>query len=203
MYLFSIGGRDCGSLIVWDVLQGQVVCGSQVAHGIQGEATTLLSMNRRSTCFMTAGDNHLAVWNVDVELRKVNSLDVSTGKIKRTIICIDVNERDEVCYCGTTTGDILKIRLNYHHDLEVLVPSKHPMIIGCFTRSSKKKLPLGKVDLYSLGVTSIKRLFSGLLIIGAGDGTIELTEELKNKVNPKISCGIKVPSIPSLKIVRC
>ncbi|XP_044270982.1 cilia- and flagella-associated protein 52 [Tribolium madens] len=201
-YLFSIGGRDCGSLVVWDVTQGQVICGSAVAHGIQGEATTILSMNRRGPCFMTAGDNHLAVWTVDKEARKVHSLDVSTGKIKRTILCMDVNERDEVCYCGTATGDVLKIRLNYHHDPDVLIPAKHPMTVGCFTRISKKKLPEGKVDLYSLGVKSIRRLFAGPLLIGAGDGTLELVEEIKSKGGGDKGKRVKVPSVPTLRCLK-
>jgi hypothetical protein len=195
-YLFSIGGRDCGSLVVWDVTQGQVICGSAVAHGIQGEATTILSMNRRGPCFMTGGDNHLAVWTVDKDARKVQSLDVSTGKLKRTILCMDANERDELCYCGTATGDVLKIRLNYHHDPDVLAPAKHPMTVGCFTRISNKRLPMGRVDLYSMGVRSIRRLFAGPLLIGAGNGVIELVEETKST-----GAQAKIPSVPTLRVV--
>ncbi|KAJ3635496.1 hypothetical protein MTP99_008401 [Tenebrio molitor] len=196
-YLFSIGGRDCGSLVVWDVTQGQVICGSAVAHGIQGEATTILSMNRRGPCFMTGGDNHLAVWTVDKDARKVQSLDVSTGKLKRTILCMDANERDELCYCGTATGDVLKIRLNYHHDPDVLAPAKHPMTVGCFTRISNKRLPMGRVDLYSMGVRSIRRLFAGPLLIGAGNGVIELVEETKST-----GAQAKIPSVPTLRVLK-
>lgn len=58
---------------------------------------------------MTAGDNHLGVWTVDKEARKLRLLDVNTGKIKRAILCMDVNERDEICFLGTATGDVLKV----------------------------------------------------------------------------------------------
>lgn len=66
-------------------------------------------------------------------------------------MCMDLNERDEVCYCGTSTGDVLKIRLNFHHDVEVLDPVKTPILVGCFSKISQKKLPEGSVELYQEG----------------------------------------------------
>lgn len=73
------------------------------------------------------------------------------SKLKRVIYSMALNVRDEVCYCGTSTGDILKIRLNYHHDSEILEPIKPPMMQGCYTKISKKKLPRGHVELYHQG----------------------------------------------------
>lgn len=53
--------------------------------------------------------------------------------------------------------------------------------------------------MYSLGVKSIKRLFAGPLLIGAGDGTVELVVETAPKI-PKDSV-VKMPSIPALRVV--
>lgn len=80
-------------------------------------------------------------------------MDVNMLKIKRTIVCLDSDDRDEVCYCGTSTGDILKVRLNFHHDIEFLQPIKTPALIGCYGRISKnpKKLPAGTVEMYGQG----------------------------------------------------
>ncbi|VEN44166.1 unnamed protein product [Callosobruchus maculatus] len=198
-YVFTIGGRDCGSVVVWDINLGQVICGTQLARGVQGEATVIQAMIKRGACFVTAGDGHLAVWKVDKEARNVTSIDVAMSKLKRKVLCIDANERDELCYCGTTSGDVLKIRLNFHHDPEVLDPVKQPSVIGCWARLSRKKLPRGVVDLYQCGVRSIRLLFSGKLIIGAGDGKLELVEESQPKVPDPY---VKYPSIPGLKVLK-
>ncbi|KAF7267221.1 hypothetical protein GWI33_019550 [Rhynchophorus ferrugineus] len=199
-YLISLGGRDCGSVVIWDMTAGQVVCGAHASRGFQGEATVLLPMTRRGQCFVTAGDCHLAVWKIDVVARNVRSTDVAMFKLKRKVLCVDANERDEMLYCGTSTGDILKIRLNFHHDVEILEPVKTPCVVGCFARITKKKLRRGSVDLYQQGVRSIRRLFSGQLIVGAGDGTFEMVIEAE-KAAP-VDVDVKLPSVPALKILK-
>lgn len=50
-----------------------------------------------------------------------------------------------------------------------------------------------------IGVKAIKRLFSGLLLIGAGDGTVELVEEVAGK---SVESVLKLPSTPALQPVR-
>lgn len=74
-----------------------MLCGAQVARGVQGEATAILPMMRRAECFLTAGDNHLSVWKIDKDARNLHFTDVGMAKLKRFILCMDCNERDEVC----------------------------------------------------------------------------------------------------------
>lgn len=200
-YLISLGGRDCGSVVVWDVDARQPLCGAQVCSGVQGEATTVYPMNRRMECFLTAGDQNLRVWKIDKNARNVKGIDVKMSKLKRIILCMDVDDRDELCYCGTSTGDVMKIRLNFHHDAEVLEPVKPPLLVACLSKISQKKLPMGMVDLYKDGVKSIKILVKGTMLIGAGDGTVELVEERKVHVKEAPSVAFKLPSIPSLYVV--
>lgn len=150
-YLLSLGGRDCGSIVVWDIASGQPLCGAQATRGTQGVATIVCSTNRRGACLLTAGDLNLLIWRIDMNARNIIPMDVNLNKLRRNILCLDLDERDEICYCGTTTGDILKIRLNFHHDVEILEPVKRPTIIGCYTRISRRKLAQGVVDLYVNG----------------------------------------------------
>lgn len=103
-YLISLGGIDCGSIIVWDIPTKQPLCGAQAGSGVQGEAATIFPMHRRLECFLTAGDQHLRVWKIDSNARNVKGVDVKMSKLKRVILCVDVNDRDEICYCGTSTG---------------------------------------------------------------------------------------------------
>ncbi|XP_060519945.1 cilia- and flagella-associated protein 52 [Cylas formicarius] len=200
-YLLSLGGRDCGSVVIWDMTTGHVVCGAQATRGVQGDAAVLLPMMRRGACFVTAGDCHLAVWKIDQNAKTIAPIDVAMAKLKRNILCMDADERDEVLYCGTTTGDVLKVRLNFHHDAEILEPTKTPCVVGCFAKITKKKLPRGSVDLYQLGVRSIRRLFSGRLIIGGGDGTLDLVEETERK-GGAVENDIRLPSVPALRVLK-
>lgn len=64
-------------------------------------------MHRRLECFLTAGDQNLRVWKIDGNARNVKGVDVKMSKLKRVILCTDVDARDELCYCGTSTGAIL------------------------------------------------------------------------------------------------
>lgn len=200
-YVITLGGRDCGFVVVWDIKSGQVICGTQVAKGIQGEANVLQAMIRRGSCFITGGECHLTVWTIHRTTRNTSSVDVAMAKLKRNILCLDTNERDEFCYCGTTTGDVLKVRLYFHHDPEIIEPVKQPAVIGCWAKISRKRLPRGCVDLYQLGIHSILLLFNGQLIIGAGDGTVELVEEFIGK-NKLADISVKFPSVPALKILK-
>lgn len=50
-----------------------------------------------------------------------------------------------------------------------------------------------------LGVRSIKRLFSGELIVGAGNGALELVTEVEH---PVLHTKVKHPSVPALKILK-
>lgn len=124
------------------------------------------------------------------------------SKIKRVIYCMDLDERDEICYCGTSTGDVFKIRLNFHHDLEILDPVKRPIMVGCFSKISNKRLPKGTADLYKCGVRSLKILHNGTILIGAGDGTLDLVKEKKYTLTEEEKlCLIKIPSTPELLVV--
>lgn len=153
-FCISMGGRDCNSLVIWNMSTMQALCGGTAAHGTQGDVITLIPMNLRGACFITGGDNHIAIWRIDKDARNIRSIDISTARLKRKVLCMSVNERDEMCYCGTATGDILKICLNFSHDVEILEPSKPPIMVGCYGRVVKKKTRLSNVSLYSQGTNN-------------------------------------------------
>lgn len=109
-------------------------------------------------------------------------------------MCID--SIDEILYAGTMSGDIVKIRLNCHHDPEVIEREKSPVLLGCYGRHNPKK-PYGKdCEKYFNGVRDLLILSNGMLIIGAGDGTVELVEERTVKFKDYPS-----PTWPQLKMV--
>lgn len=203
-YVTSLGGRDCGNIVVWNVEAGALLSGTEASQGSKGEATCLCSCNIRGECFVSGGDGNLIVWGVDVVARSITGFDVNMSKLKRIIYCIEMNERDEVCYCGTSTGDILKVRLNFHPNAEILLPVKPPIMQGCFTKMSSKPLPKGMVALYGQGVRSLILFKNGKLLVGAGDGTVDLVDEMKSSrvVQEPATGGFKLPSHPLLRVLK-
>lgn len=61
---------------------------------------------------MTAGDRTIKVWHINTQTRKVLGTSVKVGKLKRSINSMIIDEKDEEAYCGTTSGDIVRVRYN-------------------------------------------------------------------------------------------
>jgi len=50
-----------------------------------------------------------------------------------------IDEMDMFAFCGTSTGDIVKIKLNSHCDVNILDPVSNPVLLGCFGKCVKVK----------------------------------------------------------------
>lgn len=123
--------------------------------------------------FLFNAAEHLRVWHFDAASRKLNVLNACLGKIRRNFTSMKVNADDSVMYVGTMTGDIVKMRLNCRQN-----DFNKPTLIGCYGRHNPKKSPGKDVEKYRNGVRDLIYLNSERqLLIGAGDGTIELVEE--------------------------
>uniref|UniRef100_A0A8C7CK72 Cilia- and flagella-associated protein 52 n=1 Tax=Oncorhynchus kisutch TaxID=8019 RepID=A0A8C7CK72_ONCKI len=121
-YLVSLGGQDDGSIEVWNLESKEAICGSP--------ATTL-------GCYLPN--------------RKIRPTECQTGQLKRIVNCIEIPD-DLFFYCGTTSGDILKVNL------------KARLLNSCRPRKQK----------FSKGVNTLKVLKSGDILVGSGDGMFTL-----------------------------
>jgi len=183
-YLMSLGGLDDGTIIVYEVGKKEVLCGSSSVRSTAGVSTVLRAIGSRNRCFVVAGDNMLRLWTLNREQRSLGGLDTSFAKIKRKILCIDIDRMDEYVYCGTSTGDVLKVKLYFPEDAAAKKPTASPTLVGCFakypavTAAAGKRRPAAAVELYSKGVTSL-RLYGddGAMIVGSGDGVVELVRQ--------------------------
>ncbi|GLV43741.1 uncharacterized protein CBL_06935 [Carabus blaptoides fortunei] len=198
-YLISLGGRDCSSIVVWDIERNKAEYGAPASKGTQGEATVICVTNRREQCFVTAGEETLIVWKIEQASRKLCSIDVNVSKLKRKVLCMVMDEDDKFLYCGTNTGDVFKIKLNYHANTAVTDPVCAPIMVGCYGRINEREQTQQKVDLYSMGVRAIICLNVKVLLIGAGDGTINAVEEttFTFKSNTR-----KLPTTPQLRVLK-
>jgi hypothetical protein len=50
-----------------------------------------------------------------------------------------IDEMDTFAFCGTSTGDIVKVKLNYDSNVDVLDPVTNPVLVGCFGKYVKTK----------------------------------------------------------------
>ncbi|KAI3387679.1 hypothetical protein SNEBB_005282 [Seison nebaliae] len=153
IYLMSLGGLDDGSVVVWNVQDKEPVCGSPAQHSTAGYSYVVDCSTFDDNLFVTAGNQTLRTWMLDVTNRKIRPTDVNTGTIKRVLRSISMARDGCSFFVGSTTGDFLR----------VMLPSSQFRTIG----PTKNKI--------SIGITSLVALDNGkMLLIGGGDGTIAL-----------------------------
>jgi len=141
--LYSLGGQDDGSVVVWDLETRQSICGNPVAPQTAGAITVLKASNCDPCSFITAGEKSIRVWRVDLKNRKLLPQECNLGTLKRNVRSVSIDPDDQMIYCGTTTGDILKI--NFETKLLVAYgPKKSGFALGAETVAySKGKLLIG------------------------------------------------------------
>jgi WD40 repeat protein len=146
-YLVSLGGVEDNFLIVWDIESGKALCcntaGTDFVHQVK-------FLNRSDNTFVTCQNYGIRIWNIDYEAKKVNSIDVNFGNLKRQILCMCIDPYDKFAYMGTKSGDILEIDL---------------------TNAIYKRI--GPVKrLFPQGVNCIKMLPNSDLLIGSAEGVL-------------------------------
>lgn len=173
-FLVTLGGRDDNKVVIWDMEKGSGICGSTAS---METALTVRFINSHNDMIATAGFYNLRVWTLDLANRKIRPSDCQLGSLRRIVRSIttveEVNEAGQlkdILYCGTETGDVLKI----------LVGDKN-----LFTKSGPPKKP------FSQGVLCSLQTNDGNLVIGAGDGTVALlSKDLKIIRKVVLSGGI-------------
>lgn len=200
--MISLGGKDDGNIIVYDVVNNVALCGAYGSTEISGNALTISAMNLRNNCFLSGGECTLKLWQFNHESRKLTSTNVRVGKLRRTINCLSIDDKDNEAFCGTSTGDIIRIKLNFSNDLTNNETVQPPVMIGCYSKVSNdpKKQKCGDGDLYTGGISRILILGSKKIIVATGDGIIELVDVLES---PSVvsKSPVKLPTTPQLKMV--
>ena len=144
-YVITLGGQDDNAIVVWDMETGEPICGSPA---FKDTAHFVRFFNNNEFRFISGGNYHLRVWEFDLANRKLRPTDVKMGTKRRISSVCDIDECDGYAYVGTTSGDVLQVSLGN----VIVVTSSFP----------SKAL--------SQGVTCLKMLPSGDLMIGSGTG---------------------------------
>ena len=215
-HVISLGGKDCGMIIVWNINKNLAVCGAMAARETTGEATVIAAMHRRSRIFISGGNRkiikltylntlrvifklveNLRLWKLDSTTRRIAAQDVAVGKLRRDFTCMKVNEQDDVMYVGTKSGDVVKIYLNCNDDSSQATSDKIPTLLGCYARHNPSKSFGKDCEKFENGVRDLLILPSGQLIVGAGDGSVEIVEERNCKFKDYPS-----PTWPNFKVLK-
>ncbi|KAK2193733.1 hypothetical protein NP493_7g04021 [Ridgeia piscesae] len=158
-YLVSLGGGDDGSVVVWDVGRKEPLRGLQAQKKSAGMTFVIAFANQTDDLFVTAGDDTLRIWHLELDQNKMTPVDVAMGSLKRNFKCIQISEDDSFFYAGTTTGDIVYVNIPAYRF------QAHGPVKGRF----------------SMGVTALKILKTGEILVGAGDGTVAIVNGREGK----------------------
>ncbi|KAK3575656.1 hypothetical protein QTP86_031627 [Hemibagrus guttatus] len=172
-YLVSLGGQDDGSIVVWNVEKKEAICGSPASAQSTGHCLTINYCNLSDDVFVSAGHGTLRVWELDLPNRKIRPTECQTGQLKRVIKCIEIAEDDSFFYCGTTSGDVLRVNL------------KSCLLNSCGPQKHK----------FSKGVNALKILKTGDLLVGSGDGMFSLCSSTTFKTIKSVTLEGGVSSV--------
>lgn len=101
--------------------------------------------------------------------------------------------QDEYMYVGTISGDLVKVKLNCNATMDEMEAGKVPVLSGCFGLFDKRKPPGKDCQSFKNGIRQILLLPNGRILIGTGEGLIQMVEE--RQINYKSYSG---PTFPKL-----
>lgn len=162
-YISTLGGQDDNAIVVWEAATGRAICGSPAGPD---SGMYMEWMHNRNDRFVSAGAFHLNVWQVDFKMPKLHPISAKMGTVRRVITCLSISEDDQFAFCGTETGDVIKVKVDRDemrsfNDPDSKVPS----------------LQMVSKERFSLGILCIKCVANprtGLfnILVGAGDGEL-------------------------------
>mmetsp|Transcript_40123 Transcript_40123/g.52823 ORF Transcript_40123/g.52823 Transcript_40123/m.52823 type:complete len:653 (-) Transcript_40123:240-2198(-) len=172
-FLLTLGGRDDNALVVWEASTGRPICGSPAGAD---SALCARWLNNRNDRLVTAGNYHLRVWQVDVTLPKIQAMDAKLGQMKRVIQCLSITADDDHAYCGTKTGDLLRVNINRDNiqgfnDPDSVVPTLQAYSTHRFAKGIKAVCCVLNPE---SGNTNV--------LVGSGDGTLGFMNPNMNPV---------------------
>nr|A8ILK1.1 RecName: Full=Cilia- and flagella-associated protein 52 [Chlamydomonas reinhardtii] len=164
-FLASLGGQDDNALVLWDVASGNAICGSPCNTNF---TNCVKFFNNSPDKLITAGNFNMNVWTYDAGNNKLRPTDATLGTLKRVFKSVVVDANDEYAYCGTTTGDVLQIALE-----RVLFKNTGPA--------------KGNVQ---MGVTATCEVPTGDILVGGGDGSLQLLRKMPALAGTKVEGAI-------------
>ncbi|XP_076871510.1 cilia- and flagella-associated protein 52 isoform X4 [Brachyhypopomus gauderio] len=161
-------------VIIWDYARREIYS-RLILHKAKVEALAFSPNDKYLVSLggQDDGSGTIRVWELDLPNRKIRPTECQTGQLKRVIKCIEIPEDDGFFYCGTTSGDILKVNL------------KSRLLASCGPVKQK----------FSQGVNTLNMLKTGDLLVGSGDGVFSLCSGANFKTIKRVELEGGVTSV--------
>ena len=170
-YMASLGGVDDNMLVLWNVSSGKP---RQWMRAADESALTVQFYNNTSCKLLTGGYYHLRRWDFNLDTGVLEATNVNLGTLTRVFKCLALSDDDKYAYAGTTSGDLLEIKL---------WPD-----IPAFSRAGH--------EMFAQGILSIVWAYGDYapaIYLGCGDGSIvrlngkNLKREAKGKASGAVT----------------
>ena len=133
-------------MIIWDVESKKSLYGTPNKE----QVNEVRFFNNSDSKLVAVVENGVQILSIDKTNKKILSLGINFGNLKRNFICCAIDRNDQFVYAGTKSGDFYEISVD---------------------KAVYKRIgPVKK--LFSQGITNIKLLPDGDILIGSGDGTV-------------------------------
>jgi len=162
-YLSTLGGQDDNALVVWNADTGEAICGSPAAPE---SGLVCQWVNGRDDRLVTAGYYHVRVWQIDFRHPKLYFMDAKLGSLRRVFISADISNDDEFGYFGTSTGDLVKVKIERD---EIRSYNEPDAVVPVLVSVTKDRLAKGIKAVKCILNTSTGNTN---VLVGAGDGSM-------------------------------
>ena len=156
-YLASLGGDD--RIVIWDVAKRKGFNGTTATMGSTGYAKCVAFSKTKDTLFVSGGDTNMRFWTIDEVHTKFRAENAKLDAVKRIITCMEMDDRDQFVYCGTTTGDVLKLSVQ-----------------------AQKLMLTGPRKMLGEGITSLEVSPWGDIVVGSGSGDVAVLDAKDLKI---------------------
>jgi len=175
-FLCTYGGQDDNAIVIWRVEDGSAICGSPAASDAITSAEWLHGRDDR---VVSAGYYHLRVWQINFVTKKLNPMDAKMGTLRRIIDCLAISEDDHFAYCGTNTGDVVKVKIDRN---DIASPNDPDTMCPVMVSCSKERFAQGVRT-----VLNVQNEATGgfNVVVGCGDGTVAYLNPSLNSVTSR------------------
>ncbi|EGR30971.1 WD40 repeat protein [Ichthyophthirius multifiliis] len=163
--LFSCGNAQDKKLFVWDTSNGYIVASCIIfpekitTMRWGGYAKDIKLRDTAKYQFATAGNKQICLWKLDSKTGQIEHEFINTGSVIREYKCLEYSKnREDYLFAGTTSGDFL-----------------------CF--QIKNKLLICVITVAALGVQSIQAININHIIVGCGNGQVNLYKTNDNQID--------------------
>ncbi|KAK7068108.1 hypothetical protein SK128_020816 [Halocaridina rubra] len=111
-YVASLGGVLDGYLILWDVSTRKPICSVMAGEPGLGTPALLHAAPITPTLLIVGGLALLRAWSLQLSNNRLIPTPISVGLLERNYTSLQIDDDEEYLYAATTTGDVVKIRLN-------------------------------------------------------------------------------------------